>query len=150
MRVLSASVLLLATTFAAGCASTATCDACKNAQAVVASVAAQNPDCTRLSLHCSMDGGTRCCASTDAARVGKPSDKEDGEAMQTGRPIVLDEGDAFDVTVPIRAQAGRHMSTCGVTLKAAGMTREQAVAKATAIATAVEAGVKGCGDCCCK
>ncbi len=150
MRVLTASVLLLVATFATGCASTSTCGACQNAQSLVASVAAQNPECTRLSLHCSMEGGAKCCASTDAARVGRPSDKEDTGAMQSGQPIVLDEGGAFDVTVPIRAQAGKHMSACGVTLKGAGMTREQALAKATAIAKAVEAGVKDCGDCCCK
>lgn len=132
------------------CHSTSHCDACTNAQAVVDSVAKQNAECVRLTVHCAMDGGAKCCASTMAERVGKASDKEDVEAMQTGKNVVLEEPGAIDVTIPIRQEGGKFHSTCGVTLKAAGMTREQAVAKATTIAKAVEDGLKGCGDCCCK
>ncbi|MBL8747616.1 MAG: hypothetical protein JNK78_00545 [Planctomycetes bacterium] len=146
MRLLSSFVLLAA--LFAGCASQpAACEACKNAQSVIDGVAKQNPDCTRLTLHCSMEGGAKCCASTAADRVGKASDKEDVEAMSSGKTVVLDEAGAVDVTVPIRAMNGKFMSSCGVTLK--GMPRDQAVAKAATIAKSVEDGLKGCGDCCC-
>lgn len=151
MRALSLALVLVATAIlSSACASTRVCTSCADAQALVESVARQNPECTRLTLHCAMAGGTKCCASTLAAKVGQPSDREDLEAIQTGRPVVLDETGALDVTVPIREQEGRFHAACGVTLKSAGMTREQAVTKATAIAAAVDKGLQGCGDCCCQ
>ncbi len=153
MRLSGSALLVLSTLFATSCASTspsACCASCEKAQAVVASVAKQNPDCTRLTLHCSMQGGAKGCASTDAARIGKPSDKEDLEAMQTGKTIVLEEAGALDVTVPINNKDGKFQSACGVTLKPAGMTREQLTAKATKIAKAVEVGLGGACDCTCK
>lgn len=143
-------VLSLVAVFSTACASSSKCSSCTSAQAVVDSVAQQHAECTRLTVHCSMAGGAKCCASTQADRVGKASDKEDVEAMQTGKPVVLDEAGAFDVTVPINSKDGKHMSSCGVTLKAAGMTRDQAVAKATTIAEAVEGGLGGTCACCCK
>jgi len=154
MRILGTSVLLFATLFTASCQSTTSsscCDSCTKAQSVVASVAKSHADCTRLTVHCSQTGGSaKCCASTDAARVGKASDPEDVKAMQTGQVVVLDEAGAIDVTVPINRKDGKHMSACGVTLKGAGMSREQATAKATTIAKAVEAGLGGACECCCK
>lgn len=150
MRILGSSFLLFVSLFAASCKSTQCCTNCDKAQSVVASVAQQNPDCTRLTVHCAMDGGAKCCASTAAERVGKASDKEDLEAIQTGKTVVLDEAGALDVTVPINQKDGKFQSACGVTLKTAGMTRDQLVAKATTIAKAVETGIGGDCACCCK
>lgn len=152
MRTLVASLALFAALFAAACQSTPSCCAsCSKVQSVVESVAQQNPDCTRLSVHCASAGGAaKFCASTDAARIGKPSDPEDLKAMQTGQPVVLDEAGAVDVTVPIQAKDGKFHAACGVTLKGAGMTKEQALARATTIAKAVEAGLGGACECCCK
>jgi hypothetical protein len=117
-----------------------------DSQVVVDSVAKQNPGLLRLTVHCMQNGKAMACASTVAAKKGKPSDPEDVQAMTTGKTVVLDEANAIDVTVPMRAKDGTCMAACGVTMPSAGMTREQAVAKATAIAQAVEAGL---GDCCC-
>jgi hypothetical protein len=152
MRTLASTlVLFLAASFPAACASTpGTCASCATAQAVVESVARQNPDCTRLTIHCAMADGAKACASTAAERIGTASNKEDLDAMATGRTVVLDEAGAIDVTVPINPKNGRFQSACGVTLAAAGMTREQAVAKANAIAKAVETGLGGACECCCK
>lgn len=149
MRFVALSLLSVVLSLS-GCHSTPRCANCENAQSVVDAVAKQNPECTRLTVHCAMEGGAKCCASTKADKIGKPSDKEDLEAMQTGKNVVLDEAGAIDVTVPFRKEGDTFRSACGVTLKADGMTREQAVAKATAIAKAVEDGLKGCSDCCCK
>ena len=143
-------VVLLAPAFSAACASTSSCSDCKEAQTVVESVQKQNPDCSRLTVHCADGGSAKVCASTDAARIGKPSDPEDLQAMQTGKPVVLDEAGALDVTVPIRQKDGKFQSACGVTLKSAGMTRDQLVAKANTIAKAVEDGLKSCCANCCK
>jgi hypothetical protein len=152
MRTPGSSFVLFAALFAAACQSTSTCCAdCTKAQTVVAAVAQQNADCTRLSLHCTMaEGGAKYCASTDAARVGRPSDAEDIRAIQTGQPVVLDEAAAIDVTIPIFGKDGKYMAACGVTLQGSGMTKEQAITKATTIAKAVEAGLGGSCACCCK
>jgi hypothetical protein len=142
-------VLFLAILVPAGCQSAARCEACASAQTVVESIAKQNPDCTRLTLHCMGTDGATACASTSAAKLGKPSDPEDLQAMQSGQTVVLEEAGALDVTIPIRAEDGKYMSACGVTLKTGSMAREQLIAKATTIAKEVEAGVAGCGNCCC-
>ena len=118
---------------------------------VIDSVAKANPDVTRLTLHCNMGGkDLKVCASTSADKKGKASDPEDKKAIDTNQTVVLEEGSALDVTVPLHVKDGKPMSACGVTLKTAGMTRDQAVAKATQIAKAVEAGLPECCTDCCK
>ena len=143
MRFATISTLFLSLLLA-GCQMTGDC--CADPQAVLASVAASHDDCTRLSLHCPKDGGAlHCCASTDAARVGTASDDEDARAMKSGETIVLEEGTALDVTVPLMKD-GAYCCVCGVTLEANGRTREQVVERATMIAKAVQAQVGSC-DC---
>ena len=85
-------------------------------QEIVASLAAANAGCTRLTLHCMQDGAATCCASTDQARVGKASDAEDVQAMNTGETIVKDENGGVDVTVPILMTDGKWTTVCGVTM----------------------------------
>jgi len=148
MRRFSSALVVTLAALLGGCASTC-CGSCSSpdAQAVVEAIAKANPDCTRLTVHCTPAGaaGPIACASTAPAKKGKPSDPEDVKAMATGQTVVLEEGDALDVTVPIRAKDGKFLSACGVTLKTAGMSRDQVVAKATSIAKDVEAKI---GDCC--
>lgn len=143
MRIATITTLFLSL-FLAGCQMTGGC--CADPQAAVASVAAANDGCTRLSLHCPQDDGSmKCCASTDAARVGAPSADEDARAMKSGETIVLEEGTALDVTIPLMKD-GACCCVCGVTLETNGMTREQVVERATMIAKAVQAQVGSC-DC---
>lgn len=142
---LSCSVLLLA--LLAACSSC--CGKCSTecpAQATVEAVAREHADCVRLTVHCTPAGASSpiACASTAAGKKGKPSDPEDLQAMQTGQPVVLEEPGALDVTVPILAKDGRFLAACGVTLKADGASREQLVAKATAIAKTVEGRLPAC------
>ncbi len=131
-----------------------TCGGCcssADAQVVVDKVAKENPEVTRLSVHCQQSaGGAMVCASTMAAKKGKPSAAEDLEAMKTGKTIVLDEAGALDVTVPICAKDGKFQSACGVTLKGAGLPREKAVEKATAIAKQIETELCSKGGACCE
>lgn len=154
--ILHVFVLFLSLAFV-GCQSTgsAKCASCEKAQSVVTSVHKQHAECTRLTVHCSMGGTMKACASTAADRVGKASDKEDMTAVQTNQPVVLEENGAFDVTVPIAMKDGKPTIACGVTLKGAGMTKDQAITKATAIAKSVETGLGGSCECnaggaCCK
>ena len=120
-------------------------------QDAVLAIAKANPDCVRLTLHCRHEAGgdATVCASTDAARVGTPSDPEDLRAMDTGETVVLDEGENLDVTVPLtNGAAGACTTVCGVTLRPGDRTREQTVAQAKAIAAAVEKQLGGACSCC--
>jgi hypothetical protein len=128
---------------AAACSSTQAAPSA-SAQAVVDSVAARHPDCVRLTVHgVPPEGGVSCAiASTAAEKRGKPSDKEDIDAMRTGETIVLDEAGALDVTVPILQREGKWTHACGVTLKAAtGVNRAQVIVRAKDIAREVERGM---------
>lgn len=147
---LTVFVLFLSLAFV-GCKSTAggKCANCEKAQSVVSSVQKQHTECTRLTIHCSMGGAMKACASTAADKVGKASDPEDLKAVQTNQVVVIEQGGEIDVTVPINAKDGKATAACGVTMKGAGMTKDQAVAKANAIAKAVESGLGGSCECCC-
>jgi hypothetical protein len=137
------AVVVVSVLIAAGCQSTNA--PCADTQAVVESVAKQHPECLRLTVHSEPPAGGEWCviASTVAEKLGKPSDKEDLDAMGTGRTIVLDEPGAIDVTVPILLKDAKWRATCGVTIKApAGANREQLVANANTIAKAVEASME--------
>ena len=134
----------------AGCQATG---CCADPQAVVAETAGANAEVTRLTLHCVQDdGSTKVCASTDSARVGNASDDEDLRAMQSGETIVLEEGDAIDVTIPLLQTEGKWTTVCGVTVQ--GMGKDEAVARAKVIAEAVKTALGGTccngGDCCSK
>ena len=134
------AVVVVSALVAAGCQSTAA--PCADTQAVVESIADQHPDCVRLTVHSAPPSGGDWCviASTNAEKLGKPSDKEDLDARGTGRTVVLDEPGAVDVTVPILLKDAKWGATCGVTVKAAeGANREQLVSKANTIAKEVEA-----------
>lgn len=111
------------------------------AQSAVEATAKMHPDVLRLTVHMAPAGGgaSTAVASTAADKLGKPSDKEDLQAMETGQPVVMDEKDAVDVTVPAMQKDGKWTAAIGVTLKAAaGADKEALKKKATEIASAVE------------
>lgn len=111
------------------------------AQAAIEQVARQTIGLERLSLHAmGADEAVTVVASTDGLRIGRPSDKEDLTAMQTGKPVVLEEAGACDITVPVLRRDGRWTHAVGVTLRAApGANRKPLVARARQIADEVVA-----------
>ena len=113
---------------------------CKDTQAVVEATAAKHPDVQRLTVHRVPPGGGEVCAvaSTSEDKLGKPSDREDKEAMETGKVVVLDEQGAVDVTVPVLETNGKWMAAVGVTWKPgiAG-TKESLTMRARDIASEV-------------
>lgn len=112
------------------------------AQTAVEATAKLHPDVVRLTVHMVPAAGGASCAvaSTAADKLGKASDKEDLEAMQTGKPVVMDEKDALDVTIPAMQKDGKWTAAIGVTLKApAGADKAVLTKKATEIAGALEA-----------
>lgn len=118
------------------------------AQDIVDGVAAKHPDLVRLTLHAIPEGKTVCTqvASTEKGRRGKPSDPEDLKAMKTGMEIVLDEGEALDVTVPIIKKNGKATAVVGVTLPTGGgMSRAELIYKAQGIADEVAGAINTAG-----
>ncbi|MBL8753135.1 MAG: hypothetical protein JNK15_07520 [Planctomycetes bacterium] len=137
--------LSLFAALAAGCKSTSM-DVTTSPQAVVEAVAKENPDCTRLTVHCKKgDAAAAICASTDKARIGQASHAEDLKVLGGSAMEVLEENGGFDVTLPITCKVENCKCAVGVTMKA-GIAKEAAIAKAQAIAKAVESRLGACED----
>ncbi len=109
------------------------------AQQLVDSVVQRYPDIVRLTIHATPSGESACrvIASTNAARLGTSSDPEDLDALRTGEPVVLEEPDGLDVTVPVLPLDGKHTAVVGVTLSkpvdtVKGIERAKHIAKAIA------------------
>jgi hypothetical protein len=123
----------------AGCATKAPMP---EVQEIVQDVAARHADVTRLTVHAvpasagqSADYCVVACSLPE--RLGRKSDPEDLQSMQTGQIVVLDEQGAHDVTIPILQKGGKHTATVGVTVRA-GTTRDAAMAQAKVIAAEIE------------
>jgi len=115
------------------------------AQKLVAAVAQRYTEIVRLTLHAAPAGTTECrvIASTESSRIGRASDKEDLEALASGQPVVLEEPEALDVTVPILPKQGKPTAVVGVTLRhPAGRDREATIGRAQEIAKAVAEAVQ--------
>lgn len=116
------------------------------AQSLVESIAHKNADIVRLTVHTMPAGATgyKAVASTSSSKLGKPSDPEDLQAMQTGDIVVLDETGAIDVTVPILMKQGKYSAATGVTVKES-LGKDAAIALARKIAGDVEQGMMNAG-----
>ena len=146
MRIATILCSFLLVTVAAGCTNKPTTAAHPAAQSAVEATAKMHPDVVRLTVHMvpPAGGASTAIASTAAEKVGKASDAEDLQAMATGQPVLKDEKDALDVTVPAMQKDGKWTAAIGVTLKAAaGADKEALKKKATEIATSVEKAIAG-------
>src|SRR5262245_39558820 len=113
-------------------------------QAVVDATAKKDPDILRLTVHCAAADrkSTVVLASTLPAKIGKSSDKEDLDALATGKTIVLEEPNARDFSVPVLPQNGEPTHVIGVTLKAPPDANKEALqAKAAEIANSLAAAI---------
>ncbi len=100
------------------------------AQRLVDELAKKHPELLRIGLH---------VASNVSAKVGQKSDPEDLQAMKTGRPVVLREGENFDVTLPLHDASGKIIGAIGLTLKPiTGEQEGDATRRARAIARELE------------
>jgi hypothetical protein len=115
------------------------------AQAVVEGIMAKHPDLVRLTIHAVPTGETECrfIACNVEEKRGKPSDPEDLRAMETLETVVLREGDALDVTVPVLDPAGKAIAATGITLSfSEGVTEEDLLKKANSIAEELTAAIR--------
>lgn len=111
------------------------------AQRLVDELAAKHPDLVRVGMHV-MPPNRReniLIACTAAERIGQKSDPEDLKAMNTGQPVVMKEGDNFDVTLPLHNSAGMIIGALGLTFKPqAGEQDAEAARRARAMAQEIE------------
>ncbi len=111
------------------------------AQRLVDELAKKHPELVRIGLHVIPPGSSEniIVASNVAAKLGQKSDPEDLQAMETGRPVVLREGENFDVTLPLHDARGKIIGAIGLTLKpASGEQQGDATRHARAIARELE------------
>ncbi|HEY2930957.1 MAG TPA: hypothetical protein VGK99_04360 [Acidobacteriota bacterium] len=101
------------------------------AQRLVDDLAKKHPELVRIGLHVTPPGGSEniIIASNVAARIGQKSDPEDLRAMKTGRPVVLKEGENFDVTLPLHDATGKIIGAIGLTFKPASGEQEGAATR---------------------
>jgi len=111
------------------------------AQRLVDELAKKHPELVRIGLHVTPPGNSDniIVASNVAAKLGQKSDPEDLQAMKTGRPVVLKEGENFDVTLALHDATSKIIGAIGLTLKpAAGEHEGGATRRARAIAGELE------------
>ena len=113
------------------------------AQRLVDDLAKAHPELVRIGVHVTPPDkpDNIIIASNLAVKIGQKSDPEDLEVMKTGRPVVLKEGDNYDVTLPLHDAAGRLIGALGLTLKPNGAGQSQIVRSAQAITRAFEKGI---------
>ena len=89
------------------------------AQKLVDELVARHPELIRVGLHVTPPKTSEnlIIASNVSEKIGQRSDPEDLQAMQSGKPVILKEGENFDVTLPLHDAAGEIIGAVGLTFK---------------------------------
>lgn len=110
------------------------------AQKLVEATLAKHPESDEISISANTTRGCIGIASTDKSDVGAKCEKEDSEPMRTGKPIVENEKDGFDVSLPLRDSTGTMVGAVGIGFKPApGQSAASVTAQAQKIAAEMEA-----------
>jgi hypothetical protein len=111
------------------------------AQQLVDGLAAKHPELVRIGMHVTPPNkpDNIIVACNQSERIGRKSDPEDLEAMKTGQPVVLKEGENFDVTLPLHDASGKTIGAIGLTFKPRASEHDaDAARRARAIAREIE------------
>jgi hypothetical protein len=102
---------------------------------LVDELAKAHPELVRIGLHLTPPNRSDniIVASNIPAKVGQKSDPEDLEVMKTGRPVILKEGDNYDVTLALHDAAGRLIGALGLTVKPTATGQKGALQSAQSI-----------------
>ena len=119
------------------------------AQRLVDEFGGRHPDLVRIGIHATPPNTSEnviiACNETD--RIGRKSDPEDLKAMKSGRPVVLKEGENFDVTLPLHDAAGNTIGAIGLTFKPrAGEQDADAARRARGLAGEIEKRITSTGQ----
>ena len=118
------------------------------AQRLVDELAARHPELVRIGMHVTPPNkpDNIIIACNVSERIGQKSDAEDLNAMKTGQPVVLKEGENFDVTLPLHDAAGKMIGAIGLTFKPRpGEQDADAARRARAIAHEIEKQITSMG-----
>lgn len=111
------------------------------AQQLVDELAARHPDVVRIGMHVTPPNKADniIIACNVPERIGQKSDPEDLKAMNSGQPVVMKEGENFDVTLPLHNASGKAIGAIGLTFKPLpGENEKDAARRAQAIAHEIE------------
>jgi hypothetical protein len=111
------------------------------AQRLVDELAAAHGDLVRIGIHITPPNKWEnlIIACNVPERIGQKSDPEDLRAMKSGQPVVLNEGENFDVTLPLHDAAGKTIGAIGLTFKPrANEQKAGAARRARAMAFEIE------------
>jgi hypothetical protein len=110
------------------------------AQKLVEATLAKHPESDEISISANTSRGCIGIASTDKSDIGGKCEKEDSEPMRTGKPIVENEKDGFDVSLPLHDSAGTMIGAVGIGFKSApGQSAASVTGQAQKIAAEMEA-----------
>ena len=119
------------------------------AQRLVERLAAKHPDLVRIGMHVTppTKPDNIIIACNQLERVGRKSDPEDLEAIKTGQPVVLKEGENFDVTLPLHDASGKTIGAIGLTFKPRPREQDADIAlRARAIVREIEKQISSAGQ----
>jgi len=110
------------------------------AQRVVEEIKAAHPEITGLELAANRPGkGCQTIAATEAKEIGEKCDKDELTAWKTNKPLVEQEKDEWDATLPLHDASGKVIGTAGMDFKAeAGRTKASVESDAMKIAAELE------------
>jgi hypothetical protein len=111
------------------------------AQRLVDELAARYPELVRIGMHVTPPNKSDniIIACNVSERIGQKSDPEDLKAMNSGQPVVLKEGENFDVTLPLHDAAGKVIGAIGLTFTPlSGEQDRDAASRARAMAHEIE------------
>ena len=119
------------------------------AQRLVDELADRHPELVRIGIHVTPPNKSDniIIACNVSERIGQKSDPEDLKAVKTGQPVVLKEGNNFDVTLPLHDVAGKTIGALGLTFKPRpGEQEADAARRARVMAREVEKQIASTGQ----
>jgi len=109
------------------------------AQKLVEATRMKHAEADEIGISATTRHGCIGIASTDIGDIGEKCEKDDVEAMQTGKPFVEKEKDGFDVSLPLHDSTGKLIGVVGIGFKAAaGQTEASVTEQAHKIASEME------------
>src|SRR5258708_15949406 len=90
------------------------------AQKLVEATRMKHAEADEIGISATTRHGCLGIASTDKGDIGEKCEKDDVEAMQTGKPFVEKEKDGFDVSLPLHDLTGKLIGVVGTGLMPGG------------------------------
>jgi len=110
------------------------------AQKAVEEILAAHSEITGLEIAATRteQEGCKTIAATEPKEVGEKCDADELTAIKTNRPLVEQEKDEFDVTLPMHDSEGKIIATAGMDFRVSGQTRETVSRRAKRIVAEIE------------